>query len=245
MHESKLSTQYSPVVSPSTSTSTLTSRATPLDIAAPWLARISTHLRKYERRYKSPSPNAFNLQCIDNMTIYTLDISYNGRGDIHYGKQRNFRMSTPKNTSSRNPLGIEPVDHEDNEEMRVLTSRKGVKRRSRGAADLPPFRTTFSPHDSPNKTNDYFVKAMAPGLAAEKTYLLRASYPNLQRMGWLSAYPLSSPARQRKLDHYNLPPSRRFSTATSLAWSPATTQTTSTTTDNLFRVISGLRGKRG
>ncbi|KAK2467913.1 hypothetical protein APHAL10511_000208 [Amanita phalloides] len=71
---------------------------------------------------------------------------------------------------------------------------------------LPDFRMVLSPHDGPNRLSDHSVREAALRAAHDGAYVSRASLPEITRLGWRSACPPSSLARQRPFNLDDPPP---------------------------------------
>jgi hypothetical protein len=89
---------------------------------------------------------------------------------------------------------------------------------------LPPFRITLLPHDGPNRLTDYGVKKALMDAVEGRTCAFayvsasreisdalcadvdRASLPKINAIGWVSACPPDSPARQKKINLDDPPP---------------------------------------
>jgi len=80
----------------------------------------------------------------------------------------------------------------------LLASSKGILDLLGDFQDeLPPFRATFSPHDNPNRLNDYGVLSTALQAASAKKSIPKSELPPTQHeLHWLSACSPDSPARQ-------------------------------------------------
>ncbi|KAJ8073632.1 hypothetical protein PM082_011910 [Marasmius tenuissimus] len=61
--------------------------------------------------------------------------------------------------------------------------------------DLPPFRATFTPHDSPNRLSDYEVKDTLLTAAGVGESISRSGIPPPNTLGWLTPCPPTSKAR--------------------------------------------------
>ncbi|PFH51623.1 glycosyltransferase family 90 protein [Amanita thiersii Skay4041] len=71
---------------------------------------------------------------------------------------------------------------------------------------LPPFRAVISPHDGPSKLSDYNIKQATLEAASNGKYVKEADLPKVDMIGWVSACPPSSPARQTPLNLDSSPP---------------------------------------
>ncbi|KAJ3975638.1 glycosyl transferase family 90-domain-containing protein [Lentinula raphanica] len=66
--------------------------------------------------------------------------------------------------------------------------------------ELPSFRATFTPHDSPNLMTDFVVKGTLLEAASTNSYISKDQLPPIHRLGWLSACDPESPARRINFD---------------------------------------------
>ncbi|KAF4616689.1 hypothetical protein D9613_008818 [Agrocybe pediades] len=75
---------------------------------------------------------------------------------------------------------------------------------------LPPFRAIFSPHDNPNLLSDYNVKKAFLDAAKAREYIDLDKLPKTKHLGFASACPPGSPARQTEehVNQFNRPPPR-------------------------------------
>ncbi|KAF9004568.1 glycosyl transferase family 90-domain-containing protein [Cyathus striatus] len=85
----------------------------------------------------------------------------------------------------------------------IAGSRGLIKLLNEVSDYLPPFRATFSPHDSPNRLSDFAVKKAALNAASFKKYVKRGELPKISYLGWVSACSPASVAGRRpvNLDH--------------------------------------------
>ncbi|KAF9481733.1 hypothetical protein BDN70DRAFT_830395 [Pholiota conissans] len=88
----------------------------------------------------------------------------------------------------------------------IVGSREIVRMLNQIQDILPPFRITLSPHDGPNRLTDHGIKQALMDAVEARTYIDRASLPKINSIGWVSACPPDSPARQMKINLDEPPP---------------------------------------
>ncbi|KDR70234.1 hypothetical protein GALMADRAFT_160044 [Galerina marginata CBS 339.88] len=177
---------------------------------------------EYRRRYKREPPKGFdlwwkyakdhNVQLPDEYDqiyndlepfwgIEPLDLI-----EIHQENE----LEKDTYTIGKNDTGeVEVVTYafeEGRYDQLIVGSRDVIELLRQIQDDLPPFHMTLSPHDGPGRLSDYGVKGAALEAAAGQTYVERDALPAVNSIGWVSACPPDSLARQKSINLDSPPP---------------------------------------
>ncbi|KIL62815.1 glycosyltransferase family 90 protein [Amanita muscaria Koide BX008] len=182
-------------------------------------------VREYRRRYRRYPPKGFdawwkyvvehNVQLPDEYDQIYQDL------EPFWGLQPSELLKRQKELESKMESYTIGIDEEGDEisvldyaireekfEDLIKGSVEILDILSDVAEHLPPFRAVINPHDVPNQMSDYFVKSAALRAARNGDYLNQARLPKVTRLGWRSACPPLSQARQEPFD-LDSPPARR------------------------------------
>ncbi|KAF9531363.1 glycosyl transferase family 90-domain-containing protein [Crepidotus variabilis] len=191
------------------------------------LGRASTTLKEaveeYQRRYKRMPPKGFNLwwnyaskhnvQLPDEYDTIFHDLEpFWGLDpeDLHKiqaeAEKKIDSYTVGKNETEGNIGVLTYTFSEGRYDQLIVGSKEIIKLFQQIQDVLPLFRMTISPHDGPNRLTDHGIMQAVLKAAASGTYLKRSALPKKKELGWVSACPPTSLARQNPIDLDNPPP---------------------------------------